>query len=46
MGEHLGWKHAVLGALTSYLTVTLSFATLVIGFLKGDPKKFEVIKKE
>jgi len=46
IGEHLGWKHALLGALTSYITVTLSFATLVIGFLKGDPKKFEVIKKE
>jgi hypothetical protein len=46
IGSHMGWKHAIIGALTSYITVTLSFATLVIGYLKGDPKKFEVIRKE
>ena len=46
IGTNMGWKHAILGVLTSYITVTLNFILQVIGFAKGDPKKFEVIRKE
>jgi hypothetical protein len=46
IGKIMGWKHAIGGILTSYVTVTLNFALQVIGFIKGDPKKFEVIPKE
>jgi hypothetical protein len=46
IGKIMGWKHAVAGILASYVTVTLNFALQVIGFIKGDPKKFEVIRKE
>ncbi len=46
IGKIMGWKHAVGGILASYVTVTLNFALQVIGFIKGDPKKFEVIRKE
>ena len=46
IGKIMGWKHAIGGILASYVTVTLNFALQVIGFIKGDPKKFEVIRKE
>jgi len=46
IGTNMGWKHAILGVLTSYITVTLNFILQIIGFAKGDPKKFEVIRKE
>ena len=42
----MGWKHAIAGVLASYVTVTLNFVVQIIGLVKGDPKKFEVIKKE
>jgi hypothetical protein len=42
----MGWKHALAGVLASYVTVTLNFILQVVGFVKGDPKKFEVIRKE
>lgn len=46
IGKNMGWKHAIAGVLTSYATVTLNFALQVVGFAKGDPKKFEVIRKQ
>lgn len=46
IGVCMGWKHALAGIATSYLTVGLNFVTHFIGLLKGDPKKFEVIRKE
>jgi hypothetical protein len=46
IGKNMGWKHAVVGILASYVTVTLNFTVQVIGLIKGDPKKFEVIRKE
>jgi hypothetical protein len=46
IGKNMGWKHAVVGILASYVTVTLNFTVQVIGLVKGDPKKFEVIRKE
>jgi hypothetical protein len=42
----MGWKHAVVGILASYVNVTLTFTVQVIGLIKGGPKKFEVIRKE
>ncbi len=42
----MGWKHAITGILASYVTVTLNFTVQMIGFVKGDPKKFEVIRKK
>jgi len=45
IGKSMGWKHGVFGALASYVTVTLNFLVHLIGFLKGDPKRFEVIEK-
>jgi hypothetical protein len=46
IGKNMGWKHAIVGILASYVTVTLNFTVQVIGLVKGDPKKFEVIRKE
>jgi hypothetical protein len=46
IGVCMGWKHALAGTAASYITVTLNFITHLIGFVKGDPKKFEVIRKE
>jgi hypothetical protein len=46
IGRNMGWKHAVVGILASYVTVTLNFTVQVIGLIKGDPKNFEVIRKE
>ena len=46
IGRNMGWKHAIMGILASYVTVTLNFTVQVIGLIKGDPKKFEVIRKE
>ena len=46
IGTCMGWKHGLAGALASYVTVTLNFITHLIGLVKGDPKKFEVIRKE
>ena len=42
----MGWKHGIAGILPSYVTVTLNFAVQIIGFVKGDSKKFEVVRKE
>lgn len=33
------------GALLSFVTVTLNFAYHVVGLIKGDPRRFEVIRK-
>jgi hypothetical protein len=46
IGKIMGWKHAIAGVLASYITVTLNFALQIISLVKGDPKKFEVIRKE
>jgi hypothetical protein len=46
IGVCMGWKHALAGTAASYITVTLNFIVHLIGFAKGDPKKFEVIRKE
>lgn len=46
IGVCMGWKHALAGTAASYLTVFLNFITHLVGLLKGDPKKFEVIRKE
>ena len=45
IGRVLGWRQGVRGALLSFVTVSLNFAYHVIGLIKGDPKRFEVIKK-
>jgi hypothetical protein len=42
----MGWKHAIAGTAASYITVTMNFIINLIGLAKGDPKKFEVIRKE
>ena len=44
--KNMGWKHAIAAILASYVTVTLNFIVQIIGFVRGDPKKFEVIRKE
>ncbi len=46
IGVCMGWKHALAGSAASYLTVALNFITHLIGLLKGNPRKFEVIRKE
>lgn len=45
IGKIMGWKHAIVGVLASYVTVTLNFILQVVGLVQGDPKKFEVIRK-
>jgi hypothetical protein len=44
--KNMGWIHAIAGILASYVTVTLNFTVQMVGLLKGNPKKFEVICKE
>jgi len=46
IGNAMGWKHGVMGCLLSYVTVTLNFLVQVTGLLKGNPRNFEVIRKE
>ena len=46
IGKSMGWKHGIIGALLSYVTVTLNFFVHLIGLIKGDPHNFEVIRKE
>ncbi|HUK85291.1 MAG TPA: glycosyltransferase family 2 protein [Candidatus Acidoferrum sp.] len=46
IGVCMGWKHALAGTAASYPTVALNFITHLIGLLKGNPRKFEVIRKE
>lgn len=46
IGKSMGWKQGVLGALLSYVTVTLNSFIQLAGLLKGDPHSFEVIRKE
>ena len=46
IGKSMGWKHGIAGALASYITVTLNFITQLASLLKGDPRNFEVIRKE
>jgi len=46
IGKCMGWKHAIAGTAASYITVTMNFIINLIGLAKGDPKKFEVIRKE
>lgn len=41
----LGRRHGVLAALASYVTATLNFALHLAALLRGDPRKFEVIRK-
>ena len=41
----LGKKHGILAALASYVTATLNFGLHLAGLLRGDPKRFEVIRK-
>jgi hypothetical protein len=45
IGKIMGLKHSLIGMCLSYITVTLNFLYHVVGIVKGDPKKFEVIKK-
>ena len=46
IGKCMGWKHGVIGALVSYITVTLNVITQVVSLFEGDPRTFEVIRKE
>jgi hypothetical protein len=46
IGKSMGWKQGVIGALLSYVTVTLNTFVQFIGLLKGDPHNFEVIRKQ
>lgn len=46
IGAAMGWKHGIAGAAASYITVTLNFITHLTGLVMGDPKKFEVIRKD
>jgi hypothetical protein len=45
VGCVMGLKHGLRAALLSFPTVTVNFAYHVIGLLKGDPKRFDVIRK-
>jgi hypothetical protein len=45
VGRVMGLKHGLRAALLSFPTVTANFLYHVIGLLKGDPKRFEVIRK-
>jgi hypothetical protein len=45
VGRVMGIKHGLRAALLSFPTVTANFLYHMIGLAKGDPKKFEVIKK-
>jgi hypothetical protein len=46
IGICMGWKHALAGTAASYITVAMNTIVHLIGLAKGDPKKFEVIRKE
>ena len=46
IGKFMGWKQGIIGALLSYVTVTLNTFVHLIGLLKGNPHNFEVICKE
>ena len=46
IGTAMGWKQGIIGALLSYVTVTLNTFVHLIGILKGNPHSFEVIRKE
>jgi len=46
IGTSMGWKQGIIGAAASYITVTLNFFVHLIGLLLGDPRNFEVIRKE
>ena len=46
IGTAMGWEQGIIGALVSYVTVTLNTFVHLIGILKGDPHNFEVIRKE
>jgi len=45
IGRVMGLWYGVLGALMSFVTVTLNFTYHLAGLLMGDPRRFEVIKK-
>jgi hypothetical protein len=45
VGRVMGLKHGLRAALLSFPTVTANFLYHVIGLIKGDPKRFEVIRK-
>jgi hypothetical protein len=45
VGRVMGLKHGIRSAVLSFVTVTLNFAYHVIGLIKGDPKRFDVIRK-
>jgi hypothetical protein len=45
VGRVMGLKHGLRAALLSFPTVTANFLYHVIGLLKGDPRRFEVIRK-
>jgi glycosyl transferase family 2 len=45
VGRVKGVRHAFAAMAASYVTVTLNFLVHIIGLVKGDPKKFEVIVK-
>ena len=45
VGSVMGLKHGIRATLLSFPTVTANFLYHVIGLLKGDPKRFEVIRK-
>lgn len=45
VGVVMGVRHGLRAAVLSFVTVTLNFVYHVAGLIKGDPKKFEVIKK-
>jgi len=46
IGKAMGWKHGLFGAAASYITVTLNFFVHLVGLLQGDPRNFEVIRKQ
>jgi hypothetical protein len=46
ISRSLGIKHGIIGGLLSHVTVTLNFLIHITGLLQGDPKRFDVIKKE
>jgi hypothetical protein len=45
VGRVMGIRHGLRAALMSFPTVTANFIYHVAGILKGDPRRFEVIKK-
>jgi len=45
IGKLMGLKHGLIGMCVSHITVTLNFIIKLVGLIKGDPKKFEVIRK-